>query len=86
MRSKIFFEDISGKICQNFGKKCPVMLFPGEFFGSAQNISKNKEKKKVDSPELLGTAAIDEDSTLIHSLFVFPQRLLPFVFLVIASS
>ena len=42
-RTKISFEDISGKICQNFGKKCPVRLFLGEFVRAAQNISKNKK-------------------------------------------
>lgn len=42
-RTKISFEDISGKICQNFGKKCPVRLFLWEFVRSAKNISKNRK-------------------------------------------
>ena len=41
-----------GKICQNFGKKCPVRLFPGEFVTPLQNISKYKEKRSEDQPSI----------------------------------
>ena len=42
-----------GKICQNFGKKCPVRLFPGEFVTPPQNISKYKGKRSGDQPSKL---------------------------------
>ena len=52
-RTKISFEDISGKICQNFGKKCPVRLFLGEFVRVAQNISKTGSQQAEDSGNCL---------------------------------